>query len=214
MTVAELSYTQLDPSVLSELPQDLRDELAAMLPSSSRTAPHSKLANPLPAKSNPTAARLHLLENGRHLGNKTVLLQQQHDHVRPEPGQEEGVEKVIDEPATELWTELHLALEGLSAATKACFVTDTASNASNNSEDQQQAANNEKFEALVVVVLQWTSRQVECNLEGVNYLLRRLIGYAARPDMIQLGIARLVKGMQQRVKSAHGAKLQLLQPLV
>lgn len=217
--MARLSYTQLDPSVLSELPQDLRDELVAMLPPSSRTGAHSKpttLLRPHQDGSNAAIAHAHLLDSGRQLSNKAILLQQQHDHARLETGQDkDDVIKeagAVHEPASELWSELHLALEGLSAAAKACTVTETASSPSNLNE-QQQTESEEKFDALSEVVLQWIHRQVESNLEDVHYLLRRLVGYAAASDMIQLGIARLVKAIQQHVKSAHGAKLHLRQPL-
>ncbi|KAL0055598.1 hypothetical protein WJX82_002289 [Trebouxia sp. C0006] len=44
MTDAALSLTQVDPSVLSELPQELQDELAALLPSTSRAGAHNKQA--------------------------------------------------------------------------------------------------------------------------------------------------------------------------
>ena len=216
--MARLSYTQLDPSVLSELPQDLRDELAAMLPPSSRTGAHSKpttLLRPHPGGSNPAIAHAHLLNSGQQLGNKAILLQQQHDHAPSETGQDKDVVKeggAVHEPAVELWSELHFALEGLSSAAKTCTITETAASASNLSE-QQQTEIEEKFDALFKVVLQWTHRQVESNLEDVHYLLRRLVGYAAASDMIQLGIAILVKAIQQHVKSVHGAKLQLQQPL-
>lgn len=209
--MAELSYTQLDPSVLSELPQDLRDELAAMLPSSSRAAAHNKPANPLGTRSNSTAARL--LHTGRHLGNSAMILQQQQqqqDRVLSEPGQEGIVsnkDTALEEPVIELWAELQLALQGLSASTE----TDMPHNANSQEEEQQTG---EKFAALCEVVLQWTSRQVETNLEDVSYLLRRLVSYSAAYDMIQLGVARLVRAMQQLVKGAHGAKLQLQQPLI
>ena len=213
--MAELSYTQLDPSVLSELPQDVRDELAAMLPPSSRTGAHSKPTNtlrPYPDGSNPATAHAHLLDSGRQLGNKAISLQQQRDQAHSQTGQDKGVRKeggAVHEPANELWSELHLALEGLSAAAKACTM---ASNASNLNK-QQQTESEEKFDALYQIVLQWTHCQVESNLEDVHYLLRRLVGYTAASDMIQLGIVRLVKAIQQHVKSAHGAKLQLQQPL-
>lgn len=221
MTVAELSYTQLDPSVLSELPQDLRDELVAMLPPSSRTGAHRRPTNllrPHPDGSNQAIAHAHLLDSGRQLGNKAILLhqqQQQHDQARSETGQDKDVGKeggAVREPASELWSELHLALETLSAAAEACTITETASSPSNLNE-QQQSESEEKFDALYAVVLQWTHRQVENSLEDVHYLLRRLVGYIAASDMIQHGTARLVKAIQQQVKSAHGAKLQLRQPL-
>lgn len=213
--MAELSYTQVDPSVLSELPQDLRDELAAMLPSSSRAAAHNKPGNLLGTRGNSTAARL-LLHTGRQLGNSVMLLQQQQpqqqDHVLSEPGQKGSVsnkDTAIEEPAIQLWAELQLALQGLSASTEK-DIPHTA----NDAEEEEPSAVGEKFSALCEVVLQWTSRQVETNLEDVSYLLRRLVGYCATSDMIRLGIARLVRAMQQLVKGAHGAKLQLQQPLV
>ena len=211
MTVAELSYTQLDPSVLSELPQDLRDELVAVLPPSSRTGAHSKPTNllrPHPDESNPATAHAHLLDSGRHLGNKAIVLQQQHDQERAETDQDkEG--GAVPEPASELWSELHSALEGLSAAAKACTVTEIASD----QDEQQQSERKETFDALYEVVVQWAHRWVEGSLEDVHYLLRRLVGYTAASNMIQRGIARLVKAIQQHVISAHGAKLQLRQPL-
>ena len=216
--MAELSYTQLDPSVLSELPQDLRDELVAMLPPSSRTgarSKHMKLLRPHSDGSNPATAHAHLLDSGRQLGNKAILLQQQHDQARSETDQDKDVgkeDRAVHEPANELWTELHLALEGLSAAAKVCTVTETLPSASSLNE-QQQTESEEKFDALYEVVLQWAHRQLESNLEDIHYLLCRLVSYTAASDMIQLGIARLVKAIQQHVKSAHGAKLQLRQPL-
>ena len=216
--MAELSYTQLDPSVLSELPQDLRDELVAMLPPSSRTGAHSKhmkLLRPHSDGSNPATAHAHLLDSERQLGNKALLLQQQHDQAHSETDQDKDVgreDRAVHEPANELWTELHLALEGLSAAAKVCTVTETLPSASSLNE-QQQTESEEKFDALYEVVLQWAHRQLESNLEDIHYLLCRLVSYTAASDMIQLGIARLVKAIQRHVKSAHGAKLQLRQPL-
>lgn len=215
LTVAELIYTQLDPSVLSELPQELRDELAAMLPPSSRTGPYSKPASLMGR--HPASAHAHLLGSGRHLGNKAILLQQhqQHDLACGKTDQAQDVAKegaAVNESAAELWSKLQLALDGLSAAAKACTVLETVSSASSQNE-QQEAASEEKFDALSEVVLQWAHRQIESNLEDVHYLLRRLVGYTAASDMIQLGVARLVKAIQQHVKSAHGAKLKLRQPL-
>lgn len=201
--MAELSYTQLDPSVLSELPQELRDELAAVLPSTSRAWGHSKLPN--------------LLKQHPVRGNRAILLQQQqqHDCVHSEAGQEQTASNknsAVDEPADELWTELQLALQGLSAATEPHTATDILFSPIDRDE-QQEIARGKKFAALSEVVLQWTDRQVENNLEDVSYLLRRLVGYSAASDTIQLGVARLVTAIQQLVKAAHGAKLQLQQPL-
>lgn len=217
MTVAELTYTQLDPAVLSELPQDLRDELAAMLPPSSRTGPHSKPASLMgrhTAGVNPASAHAHLLGTGRHLGNKAILLQQQQQRdlacFKTDQAKDVAQEgAAVDEPATELWNELQLALDGLSTTTKPCIVTEGASSPN----ELQQAVSEEKFDALNEVVVQWAHRQIESNLEDVHYLLRRLVGYTAASDIIRLGVAGLVTAIQQQVKLAHGAKLQLLQPL-
>ena len=214
MTVAELTYTQLDPSVLSELPQDLRDELAAMLLPSSRNGPHSKAAASLMGR-HPASAHAHLLGSGRHLSNKAILLQQQQQQHDLAIDQAKDVAKegaAVNEPAAELWSELQLALEGLSAATKAGTVTETVSSTSS-IHGQQEAGSKDKFDALSEVVLQWAHRQIENNLEDVHYLLRRLVGFTAASDMVQLGVAGLVKAIQQHIKLAHGAKLQTRQPL-
>lgn len=213
MTEAALSYTQLDPSVLSELPQELRDELAAVLPSSnsSRHKQHSAAD-----KSNSAAACLNLMSNGRLLGNKAILMKQQHEHAQleashaqPDSQKEDSSNEAVDE----LWAELHLALQGLSATISSHATNETAFN-DPRPDEQAHIDTDEKFDALYKVVLQWAGRQVESSLEDVHYLLRRLVSYVTSCGLVQQGVARLIKAIQSCVESVHGATLQMRQPFV
>ena len=214
MTEAALSYTQLDPSVLSELPQELRDELAAVLPSSNCSRLHKQ--HPAADKSNPAAACLNLMSKGQLLGNKAILTKQKHEHAHLEASHAqddsqngEGSNEAVDE----LWAELHLALQDLSAASGSGATTETASDETRLAE-QAQVETQEKFEALYKVVLQWAGRQIESDLEDIHYLLRRLTSYVTPCGLVQQGTARLVNAIQSCIKSIHGAKLQMQQRFV
>ena len=212
MTDAALSFTQVDPSVLSELPQELQDELAALLPSTSRPALHSR-AQPARLPSDmphPAAARMNLLMRGRHLGNSAIQLEQERAEAAAEQAREAAVTPVVNEPASELWDELQIALQALSAVEDA-----TEGVESDPHDDGSEGAEHEaavlKMQALVGIVLQWVSRQVQRNLEDVYYLLRRLAEFSS-DGFVQQSISRLIKDVQAQVQAAHGAKLRL-QPL-
>ena len=230
MTEAALSYTQLDPSVLSELPQELRDELAAVLPSTSRAGPHSKkhaqLLGAAQDRGNAAAARLNLVNNNWLKGNRAILLeqQQQHEHAQALARQQQGdsapAEGVVEDAAS-LWCELQPALESLSAASSNSPAKEQHPDHSSESdpdaddcnvEEERQHAVEEQLEALCNVVLQWSCRQVASSLEDVHYMLRRLAGYSSPCSLVQQSVVRLIQLIQQSVKSAHGAQLVMKQP--
>lgn len=212
MTDAALSFTQVDPSVLSELPQELQDELAALLPSTSRPALHSR-AQParLPSDMHhPAAARTNLLMRGRHLGNSAIQLEQERAEAAAEQAREAAVTPLVNEPGSELWDELQIALQALSAVDGATEGVEADSN-DVGSEGAEHEAAVLKMQALVAIVLQWVTRQVQNDLEDVYYLLRRLADFRS-DGLVQQSISRLIKDVQAQVQATHGAKLRL-QPL-
>jgi len=209
MTDAALSLTQVDPSVLSELPQELQDELAALLPSTSRAGAHNKQAQQPRMQSDmqhPAAARMNLLTNGRHLGNHAIQLEQQE---RAEAGvaKAKAVTPVVSEPASELWDELQIALLALMSADDDSNPDVSVANGDGSEGGACEAAVM-KMQALGSIVLQWASRQVQNDLEDVYFLLRRLADFKST-GFVQHGIAEVIQGVQAQVQATHGAKLRL-----
>lgn len=213
MTDAALSFTQVDPSVLSELPQELQDELAALLPSTSRPTFHSR-AQPARLPSDmphPAAARMNLLMRGRHLGNSAIQLEQERaEAAAAEQTREAAVMPVVNEPASDLWDELQIALQALSAVEDATEGVEADSH-DDGSEGAEHEAAVLKMQALVGIVMQWVNCQVQNDLEDVYYLLRRLAEFSSN-GFVQQSISRLIKDVQAQVQATHGAKLRL-QPL-
>lgn len=212
MTDAALSLTQVDPSVLSELPQELQDELAALLPSTSRAGAYSKQAQQPRMQSDmqhPAAARRNLLTNGGHLGNHAIHLEQQeHAEACAAKAKAKAVTPVVIEPASELWGELQIALLALLTADDDSS-PDTSVVRDDTSEDGCACeAAVIKMQALGSIVLQWASRQVQNDLEDVHFLLRRLADFKST-GFVQQGIAEVIQGVQAQVQATHGAKLRL-----
>ncbi len=209
MTDAALSLTQVDPSVLSELPQELQDELAALLPSTSRAGVHNKQAQQPYMQSDmqhPAAARMNLLSNGRHLGNHAIQLEQQ-ERAEAGAAKAKAVAPVSNEPASELWGELQIALLALSSAHDDSSPDVSLAN-DEGSEGNACEAAEMKMQALCSIVLQWAGRQVQNDLEDVYFLLRRLADFKST-GFVQHGIAEVIQGVQAQVQATHGAKLRL-----
>lgn len=206
MTDLALSFTQVDPAVLSELPQELQDELAALLPSTSRAALHGKhvQAGRHTDMHHPAATRLNLLRHGHRLGNQAFVLEPQHASAEAGVAKKAAVDSAMSVPATELWAELQAAfhtLSGVTSSTEAAAASDAA--ASHSTEAAEQ-----KMEALSRLIVQWAQVHVHNDLEGVHYLLRRLADFESAA-FIQLSIAKMVAHIQQEVQTVHGAKLCL-----
>ena len=209
MTDAALSLTQVDPSVLSELPQELQDELAALLPSTSRAGAHNKQAQQPRMQSDmqhPAAARMNLLSTGRHLGNHAIQLEQ---GERAEAGaaKAKAVMPVVNEPASELWGELHIALLALLTAHDDSSPDISVANGDDSEGGACEAAMM-KMQALGSIVLQWASRHVQNDLEDVYFLLCRLADFKST-GFVWHGIAEVIQGVQAQVQATHGAKLRL-----
>ena len=210
MTDAALSFTQVDPSVLSELPQELQDELAALLPSTSRAAANSKHAQAPQVQADmhrPAAARSNLLKIGRSMGNYAIQMEQQQQLGEGTgQGKEQTASPAVDEPAAELWAELQVALHALSTASKVSNSGPASSSDVESGAESQEAEL--KMNALHNIVMQWVACQVQSNLEDVHFLLRRLADFKSA-EFVQQNIRKMIVAVQGEVQTAHGAKLRL-----
>ena len=212
MTEAALSLTQVDPSVLSELPQELQDELTALLPARSK---HSKHAQPLRAAADlqhPAAARLNLLKLGRNMNNRAIRLEQERTAAAAaEQAGSLDESAAPAEPASELWAELETALSTLSGQ-----LDSVSSEEEDRDSDEHKGAYTEaqeKLEALSQLVLQWAVRQAAFNLEDVQYIMRRLAGVMSA-SLVQNMVVQTLAAVQDEIKSRYGAQLRVSSSLL
>ena len=209
MTEAALSFTQVDPSVLCELPQELQDELSALLPARSK---HTKQAQPSRTAADlqhPAAARLNLLKVGRGMNNHAIRAEQQQlaaSAVAAEQAFEDSIGPVPVESASELWPELEIALNRL--ADDLCHVGSESVSAESEDRNAGVAQVQEKLDALNKLVVQWAAKQVQHNLEDVQYMLKRLINFRSTGPVQEM-VNKSIAGVQDEVRSVYGATLRL-----
>ena len=199
MTTAALSFTQVDPAVLSELPQEVRDELTALLPTSNKAA-H-------------TRPDRHANANAHFEG-----LRQQHGFEVKHQRQTHNAETaslvhahnpLADETAQDLWQALQGALLQLArqhGEGSSDVEDDTRTHSMRDDFDDTVTVS--KLNALQDVALQWVVAHVQHDLEDVHWLLRRLSGLRTHVELVQQTVAHMMHAVQQQVKEVHGATLQ------
>ena len=212
MTEAALSLTQVDPSVLSELPQELQDELTALLPARSKHSKHAQQPRTAADLQHPAAARLNLLKVGRNMTNRAIRLEQ--ERLAASAAERAGSpseEAIPAEPASELWAELETALSALSRQ----FDSVSSEEIDKGSDEHENALTgaHDKLEALSQLVVQWAVRQAAFNLEDVQYMVRRLAGFKSA-DSVKKMIVQTLPTVQNEVKCRYGAKLRLSSSLL
>ena len=209
MTEAALSFTQVAPAVLCELPQELQDELSALLPARSK---HTKQAQPQRLAADlqhPAAARLNLLKVGRGMNNNAIRAEQQQlaaAAIAAEQALDHSVSPVSVELASELWPELEIALNRLADDLR--HVGGEILSDESQERNAGVAQVQEKLDALKKLVLQWAAKQVQHNLEDVQYMLKRLLSFRST-GLVQEMVQQSIAGVQDEVRSVYGATLRL-----
>lgn len=200
MTTAALSFTQVDPAVLSELPQEVRDELTALLP------PTNKASHVRTDKHQTANAHFEVLRQ-----NHGFEARHQHQmHHEKDLLSITVCDPLADESAQDLWAALQEALL-LLATENDNNTADLDVGSGNHSSHQQSAEGGStvaKLRAVQGIAVQWVAAHVQHDLEGVHWFLRRLSGFRHQVGMVQQAVASLIQAVQQKVKDVHGATLQ------
>lgn len=205
MRAAALSFTQVDPAVLSELPQEVQDELTVLLPSSTRGLAGTRASHPRTEQRHAAAFDL-----PRHRNTYGAREPGPGDNGQALPVAEPR-NPLADECAQDLWQALHQALQQLAKEHQQDGVPhrNTCGSDSSCPEDHQGSETAMKLDALQEVVTQWAAAHVRHDLEAVHCLLRRLSAFKTRVDAVQQAAVSLIQLVQQQVQQAHGATLHM-----
>lgn len=200
MTTAALSFTQVDPAVLSELPQEVRDELAALLPSSNK-ASHARTDKHHAANTHFEVLRL---QHGFE------AKQQRRTHNEETVVHIEARNPLADEPVQDLWQALQAALVQIATehVESSSDSHEGRTNTCSSRDESDEGSTASKLAALTQVAAQWAAAHVQHDLESVHWLLRRLIGLKLHVKVVQQAVICTIQDIQRQVKEVHGAMLQ------
>ena len=200
MTTAGLSFTRVDPAVLSELPQEVRDELTALLPTSNK-ATHTR-------PDRHANAMTHFEGLRQQHGFEAKYQRQTHNAETDSLGLQ-ARSPLADETAQDLWQALQGALLQLARQLgEGSRDIDDGTRTDSSHEQCDDTVTVSKLNALQDVALQWVVAHVQLDLEDVHWLLRRLSGLRTHVELVQQTVAHMMHAVQQQVKEVHGAMLQ------
>lgn len=186
--------------MLSELPQEVQDELTALLP------PTNKASHPRTERHQTANDHFDMLRH-QH-GSEARDTRQMHHQV--DAVQVSTRDPLADENVQDLWTALQDALQQLAATDMERNADSDSSDVSNISKQQQLegSSTTARLTAVQDVAVRWVAAHVQHDLESVHWLLRRLALYNSGAERIQQATASLMQAVQQQVKDMHGAILQ------
>ena len=219
-----MTLTQADPGVLAALPEDVRQELKATLPRTSRVGRaqaagrhtaemRDELLAMLAANGQAPAGDAALSADAAAVA--TVAAQQQ-------PQQEEAADSFVQQDAHTVWGAISKAMRVLSSRAEEWQSAQAVSERLCDDLMQQEALQElaeelqRKFESLLESVLEWATQTARQDLEAVQFVLLKLRDACNCQLSSELAALfhQTFHDMQQAVQASYGQYLNICRPLI
>ena len=223
--VSGMTLTQADPGVLAALPEDVRQELKATLPRTSRVGRaqaagrhtaemRDELLAILAGKGQAPAKEAASSAAAAAVAASAAAQQQ--------PQREEAADSFVQQDAHTVWGAISKALRALSSQAEEWQSAQAVSENPCNDLMQQDASQElaeelqRKFECLFKSVLEWATQTVRRDLEATQFVLLKLRDACGCQPSSELAALfhQTFHGMQQAVQASYGQCLNISRPLI
>ena len=221
-----MTLTQADPGVLAALPEDVRQELKATLPRTSR-AGRAQAAGRQTAEMRDELLAM-LAANGQAPAGDTALstaaaaVPASMAAGRQQQQRGEAADSFVQQDARTVWGAISKALRALSSQAEewesAQAVTEHPCDDLLQQEALQELAEElqRKFEGLLESVIEWATQTARQDLEAVHFVLLKLRDACNCQPSSELAALfhQTFDGMQQAVQASYGQCLNICTPQI
>ena len=221
-----MTLTQADPGVLAALPEDVRQELKATLPRTSR-AGRAQAAGRHTAEVRDELLAM-LAANGQGpagdtaLGAAAATVPASAAAGQQQQQREEAADSFVQQDARSVWGSISKALRALSNQAEEWQSTQAVSEDSCDDLLQQEASQGlaeelqSKFEGLLEAVSEWATQTARQDLEAVQFVLLKLRDACGCQPSSELAALfhQTLHDVQQAVQASYGQCLNICRPLI